>query len=192
MEASVLLMRLILGGVFLMSALTKLSAPSEFVANVRNYHVLPNRLAVGYAYVLPYAELSVGVLLPLGFFSKLASGVSIAMLISFMTAVGIAMARRQHHDCSCFGLLYKERVGWMTMARDGVLLALASIVFVADDGALTLSYLLANASRPVYSLALLAILATFSFSALVGYLNIRQHRRRTALHSHTEVPTLDI
>ena len=67
-----------------------------------------------------------------GFLVTWASLAVVAMLLSFMLAVGIAMARGDSLSCACFGLLYRERVGWPTQLRDGALLAMALFVLLFD------------------------------------------------------------
>ena len=111
MIALALLARLVLAAVFLMSALTKLSAPGRFAEDLRQYRILPKPLSTVFAWSLPFIELSAALLLIGGFLVTWASLAVVAMLLSFMLAVGIAMARGDSLSCSCFGLLYRERVG---------------------------------------------------------------------------------
>lgn len=114
MIALVLSARLILGAVFLMSAIAKLVGPRQFAKDVQQYRMLPRPLASAFGYVLPYVELVTALLLLTGFYSNWAALTVAAMLVSFMVAVGVAMVRKLNLSCSCFGLLYRERVGWST------------------------------------------------------------------------------
>ena len=101
MIALALLARLVLAAVFLMSALTKVSAPGRFAEDVRQYRILPRPLAAVFAWSLPFLELSAALLLLGGFLITWASLAVVAMLLSFMLAVGIAMARCSPWRCSC-------------------------------------------------------------------------------------------
>ena len=85
--------RLVLGGVFLLSATTKIVAPGQFVQDVQNYRILPRPIATGFAWTLPYLELGVAALLLGGFHVALAAAIAVVMLISFMVAIGVAMVR---------------------------------------------------------------------------------------------------
>jgi hypothetical protein len=83
-------------------------------------------LAKAYGFVLPYFELGAALLLFSGFFARWASLAVTLMLLSFLFAMSIAIRRGYHLDCGCFGLLYREPIGWPTLARDSVLLVVAS------------------------------------------------------------------
>jgi uncharacterized membrane protein YphA (DoxX/SURF4 family) len=50
MIALALVARLVLGAVFLMSALTKVSAPGRFAEDVRQYRILPKPLSTVFAW----------------------------------------------------------------------------------------------------------------------------------------------
>ena len=174
----VLIARLILGAVFLMSSVTKLAAPREFVANAQKYRILPHPLTTAYALALLPLELGAAILLFLGVYTTLASLAVMVMLLTFMAAVGMVMRRGEHLNCSCFGLLYRERVGWPTQLRDGVLLLMALLIFLADDGSLTLSGLLTDVDIPSYAVALAGSLAVFVLSVGVVIVSFAAGRAR--------------
>ncbi len=156
-----------------MSALAKLATPRGFAQDVREYQILPGRLAEAFGYVLPFAEISAAALLLSGLYPQWGAGAIIAMLVVFMMAVGWAMARGLNLSCACYGLLYRERVGWQTQIRDGILLAMALVVFVGDDGTKTVAYLASNLDTLAYALALVATIAATGFASIVGFLSIR-------------------
>ena len=182
MEWLVFVARLVVGAVFLMSSLTKLAGPREFVSNVQSYRVLPRPMATAYALTLPYLELGAAILLFLGIYAVWASlGVAL-MLLSFMVSVGMVMHRGQHLACSCFGLLYRERVGWTTQFRDGLMLLMALAVLIADDGSLALTNLLAHVSRPGFAAALAGSIVLFvvSLGAVAVSFGLDRARKRSA------------
>lgn len=175
----VLSARLLVGAVFLMSSPTKVVAPEAFVLNVLNYRVLPSRLAKAYGYILPYSELSVAILLLSGFLSRWAALAAILMLVSFISAISIAIRRGYHLDCSCFGLLYREPIGWSIMARDSVLVVAALVVFWADNGSLTLPTLIDHFGTPFATAALLLTGVTFVGSLVMALVSaVRDPLRR--------------
>jgi uncharacterized membrane protein YphA (DoxX/SURF4 family) len=118
-------LRITLGLVFLVSALTKLRAPQQFVEGVVDYQVLPTALARLYGRLLPPVELGVGFLLAAGTALPIASVVAILLLISFGLAMGINTARGRRLDCHCFGAAAAVPVGWAAIGRDAFFLALA-------------------------------------------------------------------
>ena len=180
MAALLLSARLVLGAVFLMSSLPKLAAPRRFAADILNYRILPRPLALPYAWSLPVAELAAAVSLLTGFYARPAGVVAAIMLGSFMVAVGVVMARGESLTCSCFGLLYRERVGWSTQVRDAFLLLMALYVALGDDGSLTVAHLAAHAGQWEYAAWLALSVAATTFGLVVAALSIRIARRQPA------------
>ena len=78
---------------------------------------------------------------------------AIGMLVTFMIAVGSAMVRGLNLSCSCFGILYRERVGWPTQIRDSVLLAMAVYVIWQSDRVLTIGQLVSNPTPQLLTVA---------------------------------------
>jgi hypothetical protein len=121
---------LFLGGTLLVSSLPKLANPTRTAGDIQNYRILPHPLAAAYGWALAPLELASGLTFLSGYGAKWGALVALVLLTSFMTAVAIAMYRKQDLTCTCFGLLYRERVGWNTQTRDGILWLLAAAVFL--------------------------------------------------------------
>jgi uncharacterized membrane protein YphA (DoxX/SURF4 family) len=83
------LVRVGLGGYFALAGLVKLENITVFVDRVRAFGILPNELATLYGLLLPYAEIAVGTLLILGFWTTVASALASLMLSSFIVALGL-------------------------------------------------------------------------------------------------------
>ena len=176
----VLIVCLILGAIFLMSAVPKLAAPRQFASDVQQYGILPRPLASAFGYALPYAELAAAALLLTGFYTDWAAlGVAV-MLVMFMIAVGVAMARKLNLTCSCFGLLYRERVGWSTQIRDGILLALALFILVAENGGPTIADMFAEPGKLSNALGLALTTIALASALVITALSIRTARRHPA------------
>jgi hypothetical protein len=157
--------RLLLGGVFLISAFGKLIAPSLFVNNVVKYRILPIPLAKAYGWMLPFLELGASLILLSGWNAKWGALIVVAMVISFIIAVVIVIARRQNLSCGCFGLLYRERVGIPTLVRDAVIVAMGLYIFAVDNGNLSISNLISDG---VSTTSILII----TFTVIVAILSI--------------------
>ena len=117
-----LVLRLTLGLIFLVSAITKLRDPAAFVRGVLEYRVLPRPLARVYGWLLPFVELGAGLLLLSGFIQAVAAGLAVLMLVSFAIAVSINAVRGRPAPCHCFGQASESRIGWHTVVRDLALL----------------------------------------------------------------------
>ncbi len=103
----VLAARLMLGGIFLVSAIGKLQHSALFVDQVVDYGLLPEGLSRLYATVLPWAEVAVGFSLILGLLSAVGAIVSAAMTVSFAIAGIYSLLRPEEVPslCGCFGEL---------------------------------------------------------------------------------------
>lgn len=122
LRIALLVLRLALGAVFLYAAWTKLRQPwMLFAMSVDAYHVLPQWAVIAVARGLPWLELLLGLLLISGFWRRIAMvGVSGLLLVFFGLMVR-AYAQGQTIDCGCFGP--GEQISWITLGRDGGLLA---------------------------------------------------------------------
>jgi uncharacterized membrane protein YphA (DoxX/SURF4 family) len=96
--------RLILGGVFIYASVDKIAYPKEFAAIVMRYHILPERLAIYFAFFLPWLELFLGVFVILGFFVR-GSAISLSFLVLiFMIAIMIRSIAGPIGNCGCFSI----------------------------------------------------------------------------------------
>lgn len=104
------LIALVLGGVFLYAAVSKIAEPREFARIVYHYrllgpsehlpHLVPNLLAV----TLPWIELLTGLLLVTGLWRREAALLTAAMLVAFLIAVTYALVMGiDVEKCGCFG-----------------------------------------------------------------------------------------
>lgn len=96
-------LRLLIGIIFVLSAVTKLPMHSQFIAIVESYHILPQALATAYALALPWLELLVGSYFILGIQIRLSSLMALLLAFSFLVA-NISSAISGESFCgSCFG-----------------------------------------------------------------------------------------
>lgn len=118
-------LRLVLGGVFVLAAVIKIMDPATFAADVHNYRMLPRPMIHPVAICLPWIELGAGVLLVLGVWRRAAALVIAILCTAFLVAIGQALARGLDVHCGCFGTLAAGRIGWRNLALDLILLATA-------------------------------------------------------------------
>jgi peroxiredoxin/uncharacterized membrane protein YphA (DoxX/SURF4 family) len=128
---SVVLVRLLLAGVFVVAGFAKLADR----AGVRRMVVefgSPARLAAPLAWALICVELAAVVALLVGPVARVGGLAAFVLLIGFAVAVAISVSRGRRPECRCFGGLHAAEVGWSTVARNGLLATGAA--FVAADG----------------------------------------------------------
>ena len=126
-----LLLRLMLAGVFLYAAWTKLRQPwLMFALSIDAYQLLPEWAVLTTARVLPWLELAIGVLLLVGVWLRYVSILAAAILGVFFAIMLLSFGKGMGIDCGCFGV--GEPLTAKTLARDGLLLGTAiTLAFLA-------------------------------------------------------------
>jgi len=105
-----LLARLVLGALFIYMGAKKVGSPSDFLKQIRLYHVLPDTPAYylnGTAIVLPWVEILCGAALILGSWLRGAALVTAGMLAVFTPAILLrALAVRAEQGTSFFEIKF--------------------------------------------------------------------------------------
>jgi protein-disulfide isomerase len=96
-------LRLLLAGVWLYAGLSKIGDPPAAVRAVRAYRVLPEWLAKGVGYGLPFVEIMLALLLLIGLATRFAAVLSAVLLAVFLAGIAAAAARGLRIECGCFG-----------------------------------------------------------------------------------------
>jgi uncharacterized membrane protein YphA (DoxX/SURF4 family) len=127
-----------LGAVFVAAAWPKLADPPGFAEAIWNYRLAPSWLVHPAALVLPWLELLCGVALILGLWVRAAAAWAGTLLLVFVAALSIDLARGHPVDCGCFQTqaaprAAPERLADMRwdIARDLGLLLLAAQILAA-------------------------------------------------------------
>ena len=128
-----LLLRVVLGGIFLYAAWTKLKDPwALFAMAIDSYQVLPMWAVERVARTLPWVELLIGALLIAGRWLRTATSATSLLLLVFFGLMVRAYVKGMEIDCGCFGP--GEAISWKTLLRDGSMLAgsllLTAVTFV--------------------------------------------------------------
>lgn len=100
-----LVFRAVLGAVFLVSGLAKISDRERFLLALREFRLLPGMLESFLALYLPWLELVLGLCVLLGLLHRTAALMLAVLNALFIAAIGSVMARGIEVDCGCFGLL---------------------------------------------------------------------------------------
>lgn len=103
---------------------------------IYNYRLLPGGLVNAMALVMPWVELFVGLLLILGVWKREAAILAGILLLVFIVAIGVNLARGHAVDCGCFDvrsagksreeLLSEMR--WVLIRDAGLLLLVAHVL----------------------------------------------------------------
>jgi putative oxidoreductase len=125
------LFRLILGGVFAYAGMVKIADPREFARIVADYRILPETTAVYFAYILPWLELALGVLLISGIWVRKAALAAFLLLAAFAGAVLVRHLGGATGGCGCFSLKSSGSESLLSiLIRDASLLGCGAFLIV--------------------------------------------------------------
>ena len=125
----IVVIRILLGAVFLWASFDKIIDPSKFARDISNYHIIPFGLENIIAIVLPWLEFLIGSGLILGILVDGAVLLSGILLISFNVLIAQAMLRGFNIDCGC-GLKEGQLVGVEKLLENFVFLGGAYLVYL--------------------------------------------------------------
>ena len=128
-----LAIRFVLGFIFIFAAVTKVADPVGFSQSVYNYKLMPDFLINILAIAIPWIELVAGILLVFGISVKENSAILTGLLIVFIFAIAISIARGLDIDCGCFGTVDGAKVGIMKILENVGLMFLGLILIKFDS-----------------------------------------------------------
>jgi len=128
-----------LGFIFIFAAITKVTDPEAFSQAIYNYKLIPDFLINFLAIIIPWIELAAGILLIFGISVKENSAIFSGLLIVFIIAIGISLARGLNIDCGCFGTIDGSKVGLLKILENVGLLLLSLILIKFDSKYLSIS-----------------------------------------------------
>lgn len=129
-----LILRVILGGLFVYAAVPKIFDPQAFAKAVGNYQLLPFWMSQLVAMVVPYIEFTLGTLLIFGKYKKESALIISVMLVIFMIAMASAIARGLNIACGCFSLENAKSTSDIAyrIIEDVFMLVAALIILIFD------------------------------------------------------------
>lgn len=130
MHLITVLLRIALSGVFGVAGVTKLLDPRGTRDAVKNFGA-PEPLVPAVSLALPIVELAIAVGLLFSYTSRVSAIAALLVLMLFILAISVNLARGRTHDCHCFGQLYSRPLGWPTLARN-ITFALGAVFVLSD------------------------------------------------------------
>ncbi len=126
------LCRVILGTVFIIAGIMKMSDPYGFAIAIFSYKLFPLFSINLIAIVVPFIELVVGITLLLQIYPVTSVFIINSLLIIFIISISINLLRGQEFDCGCFSFLSSSEnrsSAIQALVRDMVLILVGSYVF---------------------------------------------------------------
>lgn len=133
--------RVIIGFLFIIAGLSKIHDLEHFAEIAVGFTgILPSytRLA---ARILPWLEITLGVLLTFGLLTRLALVATEITLIGFTIGIGFALLKGNQIDCGCFGELDTEKVNGKVFLRDVILVVANGGICLFESGRWTVDRL---------------------------------------------------
>ncbi|MDI6845711.1 MAG: MauE/DoxX family redox-associated membrane protein [Candidatus Saccharicenans sp.] len=125
-----LLLRIVVGGIFILAAVTKIADPLSFARDVKNYRLVGQTLSFFTAITLPWIELVAGVFLIAGFFPRSSALVVSGLLVFFILLVTVTIIRGIDVTCGCFGTFSRKADLWLIF-EDTVWLVMAMVLLLS-------------------------------------------------------------
>lgn len=120
-----LFLRVLLGGLFIMASIHKIMDPAGFAKIIFGYDLFPAATINLIAILVPYIELTAGLAIVAGFYSRAAACILGGLLMGFILAIGINALRGHVFDCGCFSsgekTLWPNTPSWL-LGRNALLL----------------------------------------------------------------------
>src|SRR6476661_969735 len=117
MHLITVLLRISLSAVFGVAGTTKLIDPDGTREAVKNFGS-PEPLAPVLSVALPLVELAIAAGLLFTGTARSSALAALLVLLLFVVAISVNLARGRTHDCHCFGQLYSRPLGWPTLSRN--------------------------------------------------------------------------
>lgn len=117
-----LLVRVFIGGYFVVAAVPKIIEPLAFATSIMHYGLVPSWSVNAIALILAWLELIVGIGLIMGIRTKVQALFCGGMLVAFTLAVAYAVVLGLKIDCGCFGASGGEEVSWLKVAKNSAMI----------------------------------------------------------------------
>lgn len=119
-------LRLALSAIFAAAGATKLGDQPGTQTAVRNFGS-PETLIPLISILLPILELVIAAGLLFANSAAVSALAALVMLVFFILAISVNLARGHTHDCHCFGQIYSRPLGWPTLLRN-LIFALGAVI----------------------------------------------------------------
>jgi uncharacterized membrane protein YphA (DoxX/SURF4 family) len=138
MQLAVLFVRVILGGVLIVTGALKVGHPLDLASAIAGFRLLPAAVIPLIALLLPFFEIVLGAYVLAGLFTRVTAWVVCAQFVIYGGAIASAVIRGIPASCGCFGPNDTATADWPHVAFDLLLAALGAFIARYAPGAFAL------------------------------------------------------
>lgn len=175
MEDHILLfLRIVIGCVFITSAVSKLNKMTEHIVTIRKYKILPPGTVRFFAFAETTVELAAAILFLIGFQLEASGVVLILLLGTYSTAIILNLFRGNTDiNCGCGGLAGDKKLSWFQPIRNVLLTILILPVIWAGSGFFSLdAWLAASIDTLGWYTAISSLLLVLLYSTATSIIEI--------------------
>jgi len=132
--------RIIVGLMFIIVGIGKISNSAEFAKEIGNYGLLPEQLLNIAAISVAWIELLVGLFFLFGLEIKANGIIIFALLFVFTSAITIAVTQGLNINCGCYSNIASQKVGLPKILENIGLMILTLIVLMSKNEKWTVRY----------------------------------------------------
>jgi uncharacterized membrane protein YphA (DoxX/SURF4 family) len=136
MNAAVFVMRVLLGGLLVVTGALKVGHAPDLAAAIAGFRLLPAGAVGPLALALPFFELVLGGYLVAGLFTRTAAIVAAVAFVIYAGAIASAVIRHIPANCGCFGPHDTAVADWPHVAFDLALALVSAFVAYRAPGVL--------------------------------------------------------
>jgi uncharacterized membrane protein YphA (DoxX/SURF4 family) len=147
----ILLIRIFLGGLFVVASFDKITDPQAFANSILQYKVVGPTLAMCTATILPSLELLCGVSLIIGLYPRGCALLATLMLVGFTILVSSALLRGLDISCGCFTQDPNiSKIGYKKIFENCGLIVLSTwLLFAPNQGINLLQFIEKRPDNPI-------------------------------------------
>jgi len=138
MNAAVLTVRVLLGGLLIVTGALKVGHAPDLAAAIAGFRLLPAAAIGPLALALPFFEILVGGYLVVGLFTRTTAVVTAVQFAIYAGAIASAVLRHIPANCGCFGPNDAAVADWPHVAFDLALVLVAAFIAYGAPGSLAL------------------------------------------------------
>ncbi|HRP01512.1 MAG TPA: MauE/DoxX family redox-associated membrane protein [Candidatus Kapabacteria bacterium] len=141
-----LLMRLIIGFIFLAFGASKLGISEKFASDIAKYAIMPEFSLNLISIILPWVEIVIGILLILGVRLRANALIATTLMVLFICFVSFAMIMGYDINCGCSST-NPQKVGFPKLLENSGLLLLSILIYMFPNKKFTLEEFIINSTN---------------------------------------------